>query len=95
MSERRRITFSGHVQGVGFRMTAIHLAQDLPLSGTVENLPDGDVEIVLQGASADIDTLVESLREQFGSYVRNMTQVRTNPLSLPGDTPKQGIRVIY
>jgi len=79
MTERRVILFSGRVQGVGFRMTAVHLAADLPLTGTVRNVDDGawdgggyggGVELIVEGAAGDIDRLVVRLSEQFGvSYV--------------------------
>ena len=94
MSERRRVVFSGRVQGVGFRMTAVHLAQGLPLSGTVQNLPDGDVELVVEGAAADIDTLIDRLREHFDGLIRTVSQDRGAPLKSPGGGPP-GIRVIH
>jgi acylphosphatase len=72
-------------------MTAIHLAADLPLSGTVRNLDDGDVEMIAEGESADIETLVERLREQFGSFIRSISQRSIIPTGRPG----RGIRVIY
>jgi acylphosphatase len=79
--ERRTITFSGRVQGVGFRMTALHLADNLPLAGTVRNTPDGTVEVVAQGESADIDALIARLREHFGSFIRNVTWSTSPPAS--------------
>jgi acylphosphatase len=91
MTERRVILFSGHVQGVGFRMTAIHLATDLPLAGTVRNVDDGDVELIAEGEPRQIETLVERLREQFGGYIRTITQRSTLPAGLPG----RGFRVIH
>jgi acylphosphatase len=91
MSERRIILFSGRVQGVGFRMTAIQLAADLPLAGTVRNLDDGGVELVAEGEPRQIDVLVERLREQFGSYVRSISQRSVIPTGLPG----RGIHVIH
>ena len=93
MNERRRIVFSGRVQGVGFRMTAVQLADDLPVYGTVENLADGDVELVVQGAASDIDTLVDRLREQFEGRLRTVTQERYAPLAPPAGTHQRGIRV--
>src|SRR5438874_2068770 len=97
MSERRRILFSGRVQGVGFRMTAVHLAQGLPLSGTVQNLPDGDVELVVEGAAADIDTLIDRLREHFAGLIRTVSQDRSPrgaPLKSLASGPP-GIRIIH
>ncbi len=91
MTERRVILFSGHVQGVGFRMTVLHLSADLPLSGTVRNLDDGDVELIAQGDSQQIDALVQRLREQFGSYIRTISQRSTIPATMSG----RGIRVIH
>ena len=71
-AERRRITFSGRVQGVGFRMTTVHFAQDLPLAGTVQNLPDGGVELIVQGPGPDIDTLLARLGEHFKGLIRSV-----------------------
>ncbi len=72
-------------------MTAIHLAADLPLAGTVRNLDDGDVELVAQGEPSQIDALVQRLREQFGGYIRTITQRST----IPAAVPERGIRVIH
>jgi acylphosphatase len=94
MSERRRIVFSGRVQGVGFRMTAVHLAAGLPLSGTVQNLPDGDVELIAEGSAADIDTLIDRLREHFEGLIRTVSQDRSTP-TVPHPGTARGIRVIH
>lgn len=53
--ERRTIFFSGRVQGVGFRWTTERCLEGLVLQGYVRNLPDGRVELVLEGQPADID----------------------------------------
>jgi acylphosphatase len=97
MDERRRLVFSGRVQGIGFRMTAVHLAVDLPVSGTVRNLDDGDVELVVEGDAKDIETLLDRLREQFEGLIRTVTQDRSpSPLAgMPSRVPGRGIRVVY
>lgn len=62
---RYRITFSGRVQNVGFRMEAAQLADRLGLTGFCENLPDGDVLGEFQGSENKIRFLVsfmESLK---------------------------------
>ena len=82
-SELRIIVFSGRVQGVGFRYTAVQLAADLPLGGTVRNLPDGRVELVVEGPPAALDQIVELLRERFGSFVRKVEQTPGVPQGLP------------
>ena len=53
--QRRTILFFGEVQGVGFRYTAVQLSRDLRLGGTVRNLPDGRVEMVVEGVFATTD----------------------------------------
>ena len=73
--ERRTVLFSGQVQGVGFRMTAVHLSRDLAVSGTIRNLEDGRVELVAQGEAKAIDALLSRLGEHFGGLIRNMHQV--------------------
>jgi acylphosphatase len=76
--ERRACTFVGHVQGVGFRYTAQHLARRLGLRGYVRNLGSGDVELVMEGEPADMDQLMEDLRQRLGSYIRKVS-VNTAP----------------
>ena len=47
---RWHVIFSGRVQQVGFRYTAYYIARDLRLTGWVDNLPDGRVEMEVQGS---------------------------------------------
>lgn len=56
---RRRVVFSGYVQGVGFRFEVLCLAERLGLTGWVRNLPDGRVESELQGGRDRIEFLVD------------------------------------
>ena len=66
---RRTYLFSGHVQGVGFRYTARHMAHNRPVSGYVRNLPDGRVEMVAEGEENDLDALLEALRRQMEGFI--------------------------
>jgi acylphosphatase len=52
----------GFVQGVGFRWTAQAIARRLGLVGSVRNLADSTVEIVVQGDKAKIDQFLDELR---------------------------------
>lgn len=58
---RRHVYFSGRVQGVGFRYRAVQAAIDFHLTGWVQNLPDGRVEMEVQGREGDIGRLLQSL----------------------------------
>ena len=52
---------SGHVQGVGYRYFVRGLAAERGLNGSARNLPDGRVEVVLEGSDADVRAAVASL----------------------------------
>lgn len=62
--ERERMTalVSGLVQGVGYREFIRRNALDLGLSGYAENLDDGRVEVVAEGARDDLELLLVRLR---------------------------------
>ena len=59
--KRYYIVFSGQVQGVGFRYTTSHLANNLQLTGWVRNMSNGNVEMEIQGDQVKIDKLLGHL----------------------------------
>ena len=59
---RRHIIFHGHVQGVGFRYRSAMMANELGLTGWVQNLYDGTVEMEVQGKSLLISRLIRELQ---------------------------------
>ena len=61
---RWRIRFSGQVQHVGFRYTALYLARTLYLTGWVRNLPDGSVLLEAQGGISQLRKLLIQLKSQ-------------------------------
>jgi acylphosphatase len=65
----RRVLFAGRVQGVGFRYTALHLAHGFAIAGTVRNLRDGRVELVIEGEAAEVDRYLDALRRQMAGYI--------------------------
>ena len=65
----KHIVFSGRVQGVGFRFTALRIANRHFLTGFVRNVPNGTVEMLAQGPSADIDDCIAEIKEAFGRYI--------------------------
>lgn len=53
----------GRVQGVGFRYSALHRAQELALTGWVRNGLDGrSVELEIQGSPASVERMTDWLR---------------------------------
>ncbi|MEA1893622.1 MAG: acylphosphatase [Euryarchaeota archaeon] len=61
------IIVTGRVQGVGFRYFTVRCANDLGLCGWVRNLPDGSVEIAIQGPSEKIEEMTGRLRQGPGA----------------------------
>ena len=59
---RVRALISGRVQHVGFRYWACEQAERLGLTGNVENLDDGRVEVVVQGLPEMVNEMKEKLR---------------------------------
>jgi acylphosphatase len=77
----RRILISGRVQGVGFRVFAEAKAAVEGVHGYVRNLPDGRVEIQLEGDQEAVDRIESALRRgPAGARVENV-QVEPVPPS--------------
>lgn len=73
--ERVRVRFVGRVQGVGFRATTCSIATRFPVVGQVRNMRDGTVELVAEGASAELVAFVAAIKEQLA---RNIVEAREN-----------------
>ena len=78
---RWHIFFSGDVQGVGFRFTARHFAQNLGLTGWVRNLHDERVEMEVQGPVSRIRTLLNQLQSTPPIHIENteIEKITVNP----------------
>jgi len=74
----RHIIFGGQVQGVGFRFTAFNMANRHQLTGFVRKLPDGTVEMLIQGTSGAIDDCIRDIKEYFSGYIRE-TKIKEIP----------------
>lgn len=59
---RKRVLVSGRVQGVFFRDTCRRRAEDLGVAGSANNLPDGRVEVILEGDNQPVDELIDWCR---------------------------------
>ena len=62
--------FDGHVQGIGFRYTTVHLAADLNVRGFVQNEMDGSVTVVAEGPEDVLLALVRRVKSShLGHYI--------------------------
>lgn len=59
----RKYLFDGRVQGVGFRYATKQIAKGFDVCGSVKNLDDGRVELILQGEPGEVEEFVEELTQ--------------------------------
>jgi len=64
------VFFSGRVQGVGFRYTALQVAKEFEVTGCVKNLPDGRVLLEAEGTPQTVKAYVGALEERMHGYIR-------------------------
>lgn len=76
---RKHIVFYGRVQGVGFRYYAVNKANQLGLTGWVKNLPNGTVEMEVQGEKPLIDQLIIFLQNRTYIWIEKL-DARSIPL---------------
>ncbi len=75
----KHVHYSGRVQGVGFRYTAVDAAQGFPVGGFVRNLSDGRVEVVVEGNAGDVNAFLKELAERMAGYIEDQ-DVQDAPL---------------
>jgi len=78
VTQRREVLYSGRVQGVGFRYTVHRLVRNYEVKGFVKNLPDGRVQLVVEGQTDEMDRLLEDVARTMSGYIRE-TAVEVAP----------------
>lgn len=87
---RKRITFYGRVQGVGFRYRARHAAEALHLTGWVRNECDGTVLMEIQGSEGLIDRMLQNLARDSYIEITDMDQK-----NLPVEEDERSFHIAY
>ena len=87
----RRFIVHGRVQGVGYRFFALRAAARHQVTGTVKNLPSGDVEVIAQGPRKDIEDFKLDLAT--GPSYANVTQLEE--LDIPVDQQRKAFLIDY
>lgn len=90
MKKQAHVYYSGRVQGVGFRFTAIDIARDLKVWGWVRNLSDGRVELI---AEAEEDTLRDFLSQISRYFSRYIEDVETDWKAATGEFKNFSIEI--
>ncbi len=87
---RKRITFFGRVQGVGFRYTASYAANSCGVTGWVRNEYNGSVTMEIQGTEEQIYKTLSLINN--GRYIQID---RTESRNLACDPNERSFRVRY
>lgn len=81
----RHVVVKGLVQGVFFRAFTRDLGQSLGVRGHVKNLPDGTVEVLVEGTPARVQKFLDGLRKgPPGARVEEMVVEEVEPKGLDG-----------
>lgn len=65
--KRYKAVLTGNVQGVGLRVFAKEQATNLGVTGWIKNMPDGTVNLEMQGKQPEIDKLTAIIKK--GNFI--------------------------
>lgn len=74
MEKRVEVVYKGRVQGVGFRFTVERLANQQGVTGFVRNMPDGTVELVVEGEEAALKDFLAGIRSEMERYIHGAAE---------------------
>jgi len=74
--QHETVTFSGRVQGVGFRYQTLQIAREFEVAGFVTNLPDGRVLVEAEGKDVELDDFIAAIESQMQGYIRKTERRR-------------------
>lgn len=84
MTIRRRLLVSGQVQGVFYRDSCRRRAEEKGIAGAARNLPDGRVEVLLEGDEDAVEHMIEWCRR--GSDMARVDSVEIEEQEPRGET---------
>ena len=87
---RRKIIYSGRVQGVGFRWNVVRLVKDFKITGFVRNLDNGTVETLLEGGFDEIENATKAIKLGLKDY-----WISKNVEHRPGKPHYAAFSIIY
>jgi acylphosphatase len=70
-----QVFYEGNVQGVGFRWTVRHAATGFDVTGWVRNLPDGRVELQVNGEESEARAFLDRIAQgELHSLIHKQTE---------------------
>jgi acylphosphatase len=64
------VFFAGRVQGVGFRYATLQVSREFEVAGWVANLPDGRVQLEVEGDRPEVDRFIAAVEERMHGHIR-------------------------
>jgi acylphosphatase len=65
---RKQITYSGNVQGVGFRWKVLQISKLYSITGYVQNLTNGKVELLAEGQDDQVEEMIKKVARELNNY---------------------------
>jgi acylphosphatase len=77
----KRVLYEGRVQGVGFRFSAKEVAEGFDIVGWVRNLPDGRVQLEVQGQSSEVAAFLDAIeKSHLRAHIHRKVVVNIEPV---------------
>jgi acylphosphatase len=75
-----QVFYEGSVQGVGFRWSVRHVAKGFDVTGWVRNLPDGRVELQVNGEENEVRAFLDGIMQsELRAHIRQQTEAKQEP----------------
>ncbi len=72
-----QVFYEGNVQGVGFRWSIRHVAKGFDVTGWVRNLPDGRVELQVNGQESEVRAFLDGvMQSELRAHIRKQTEIK-------------------
>jgi acylphosphatase len=86
-----QVFYEGNVQGVGFRWSVQHIAKGFDVTGWVSNLPDGRVELQINGEENEVRAFLDAIAQsELRALIRKQVE---NKLEKP--VTARGFKIRY
>jgi acylphosphatase len=81
MSASVQVFYEGNVQGVGFRWSVRNIAKGFDVTGSVRNLRDGRVELLVSGEDGEVRAFLDAiLQSELRAHIKKHSE---SPLAEP------------
>jgi acylphosphatase len=81
MSASVQVFYEGNVQGVGFRWSVRNIAKGFDVTGSVRNLRDGRVELLVTGDDEEVEAFLDAiLQSELRAHIKKHSE---SPLAEP------------